>query len=139
MPLHRSTRQTRPPSYLQDFHCNLAAHYTDTTKSIYSHSVLYPISKYLAYDQLSPTYKHFVLSVSSQSEPQFFHQAVKFPQWREAMKAELDAMDLNHTWSIVHLPPGKHTIGCRWIFRIKYNSDGSVARHKACLVAKGYT
>ena len=55
------------------------------------------------------------------------------------MKAKLDAMKLNNTWSIVPLPAGKHTIGCRWIYKMKYKSDGSIDRHKARLVAKGYT
>ena len=55
------------------------------------------------------------------------------------MKAELDAMDFNKTWSIVPLPEGKHSIGCKWIFKIKYRSDGTIERHKARLVAKGYT
>ena len=36
------------------------------------------------------------------------------------------------------LPTGKKAIGCRWVFTIKVNPDGSVARLKARLVAKGY-
>ena len=62
-----------------------------------------------------------------------------FLECREAMKVELDAMELNNTWFVVPLPAGKHTIGCRWIYKIKYKSDGSVDRHKARLAAKGYT
>ena len=33
---------------------------------------------------------------------------------------------------------GKKAIGCRWVFAVKFNLDGSVARLKARLVAKGY-
>ena len=34
---------------------------------------------------------------------------------------------------------GKKMVGCKWIFSIKYNVDGSVNRYKAQLVAKGFT
>ena len=44
----------------------------------------------------------------------------------------------NGTWGLVHLPTGKKVIGCRWVFTVKVNLDGSVARLKACLVSKGY-
>ena len=36
------------------------------------------------------------------------------------------------------LPTGKKAIGCRWVFVVKFTSDGSIARLKARLVAKGY-
>ena len=29
-------------------------------------------------------------------------------------------------------------VGCKWIFRVKYKSDGSVVKNKARLVANGF-
>ena len=48
-------------------------------------------------------------------------------------------MEDNHTWSVAPLPEGKHSIGCRWVYKVKYKSNGQVDRYKARLVAKGYT
>ena len=55
------------------------------------------------------------------------------------MAEELQAMDLNNAWTVVPLPSGKQPIGCRWIYKIKHNSDGTVAHYKARLVAQGFT
>ncbi len=45
----------------------------------------------------------------------------------------------NKTWEICQLPKNKKPVGCKWIYKIKYNSDGSIERYKARLVAKGFT
>jgi hypothetical protein len=37
------------------------------------------------------------------------------------------------------LPAGKYAVGCRWIFKIKFNADGTIERHKAWLVAQGFS
>lgn len=37
------------------------------------------------------------------------------------------------------LPEGKTPIGCKWVYKIKRKSDGTVDRHKARLEEKGYT
>ena len=55
------------------------------------------------------------------------------------MKEELDALSKNHTWDLVTLPPGKSVVGCKWIYKIKTHSDGSIEHYKARLVAKGFT
>ncbi|RVW55183.1 Retrovirus-related Pol polyprotein from transposon RE1 [Vitis vinifera] len=55
------------------------------------------------------------------------------------MSEELRALKENSTWSLTTLPPGKHTVGCKWVYRIKYRADGTIERYKARLVAKGYT
>lgn len=52
------------------------------------------------------------------------------------MKSEISALESNNTWEIIHFPKGKHAIGCKWVFRIKYNSNGSIGWYKARLGSK---
>ncbi|KAL3511542.1 hypothetical protein ACH5RR_024259 [Cinchona calisaya] len=43
-----------------------------------------------------------------------------------------------HTWDLADLPPEKSAVGCKWVYKIKTHSDGTIERYKACLVAKGF-
>ena len=131
------TRLTKQPTYLLDYHCYLAQSSPSSPAS--TNSVMYPISTFLTNKKLSPSFRTFVLAITSQTEPQFFSQAVQFQVWRDAMADELRALASNKTWSICSLPLGKHPIGCKWVYKIKFKADGTVERHKAWLVAKGFT
>ena len=42
----------------------------------------------------------------------------------------------NDTWDLVDLPQDRNAIGCKWVFRVKYNSRGEVKRR---LVTQGYS
>ena len=55
------------------------------------------------------------------------------------MKEELDALQKTRTWDLVDLPFGKSSIGCKWVYKIKTRSDGTVDNYKARLVARGFT
>lgn len=59
-------------------------------------------------------------------------------EWIKAMKEELNAINKNQTWEMVDLPEGKNAIGLKWVIKTKYHADGSIERHKAWLVVKGY-
>lgn len=141
-PLPRSTRSHRPPAHLQDFHCSHAHLHATPVSSSTAQSgkgTRYPLSSFISYKNLSASHKNFASAVSSTIEPTYFSQAVLIPHWREAMDSELKALEQNNTWTITTLPPNKMSIGCKWVYKTKYNSDGSIERYKARLVAKGYT
>lgn len=54
------------------------------------------------------------------------------------MDTEHQALIRNNTWRLVPRPKGKNIIGCKWVYKVKRNADGSVDWYKARLVAKGY-
>eukprot|EP01018_Ginkgo_biloba_P008186 Gb_28461 [translate_table: standard] len=72
--------------------------------------------------------------VLSVDEPSTFEEASKEQKWN----AENQEVQKNRTWDLVELHAGKQAIGCRWVYRTKYKADGSIDKHKAKLVAKGY-
>lgn len=53
------------------------------------------------------------------------------------MASEIEALQNNGTWTITTLPPRKKALGCKWIYKIKYHSDGTIERFKARLVILG--
>lgn len=59
-------------------------------------------------------------------------------KWRDAMNTEFNALMQNGTWDLVPGDGSKNVVGCKWVFRIKRKSDGTIERYKARLVAKGF-
>ncbi|XP_019157775.1 PREDICTED: uncharacterized protein LOC109154439 [Ipomoea nil] len=52
------------------------------------------------------------------------------------MDVEFNALIHNQTWRLVPPRRDMNVIGCKWVFRVKRKSDGSIERYKARLVAK---
>ena len=55
------------------------------------------------------------------------------------MQHELSILQKNNTWVLVDLPKGKKAISCKWFYKLKLKSDGSIERYKARLVGRGFT
>ncbi|KAA0054937.1 Beta-galactosidase [Cucumis melo var. makuwa] len=61
------------------------------------------------------------------------------PEWKNVVMEEMKALEKNNTWEICALPKGHKPVGCKWVFTLKYKVDGTLDRHKARLIVKGFT
>ncbi|GKD83116.1 retrovirus-related pol polyprotein from transposon TNT 1-94, partial [Tanacetum coccineum] len=130
--LRKSQRTRTIPTKLKDFQ-----HYqpSSTNSVITKHHT----SHFINYNNIqNPTTLHFINSITHETEPNSYTQASKNPKWVEAMNNEISALESNHTRELTTLPHNKHAIGYKWVFRIKYNANGSIDKYKARLVAKGF-
>jgi len=55
------------------------------------------------------------------------------------MKEEIKTIEKNKTWELADCPKDKYIIGVKWVFKTKLNPDGTIHKHKARLVAMGYS
>ncbi|KAF7345200.1 Retrovirus-related pol polyprotein [Mycena sanguinolenta] len=58
--------------------------------------------------------------------------------WMEPMQKEYANLVSRDTWQLVDAPPGANVIECKWVFAVKYNTEGEVIKRKARLVTKGF-
>lgn len=71
------------------------------------------------------------------ANPILFKYAVKDNECIQAIHEEIEAIHKNKTWELAYLKEGKQAIGLKWIFKSKFNPDGTLLRKKARVVAKG--
>lgn len=91
-----------------------------------------PSSAHLAHSALIST-------LHSTTESKGFKSITKHPEWVAAMDDEIRALRANGTWDLVPRPPSVNIMGSKWVFCTKYRADGTIERHKAQLVAQGFT
>ncbi|MCO5613510.1 hypothetical protein L7F22_067787 [Adiantum nelumboides] len=93
---------------------------------------MYPVDR-LMYDGFVAKHFAFMAKVAQDVEPTCFEEATENDKWQEAMNEEMDALYGNETWELAPLPKDKKPIGCRWVYKIKHNSDGSMANVRAII------
>jgi len=127
----KSTRTHKKPNYLEDYVCSNSAsegqcfYFSTLTNFCIPHGKLAEVAT--------------CTSVINITEPSTFVEAAAHPGWHVAMDKEIQALLDNDTWDIVSLPMGKKPIGCKWVYKVKYKSDGNLERLKARLVIQGFT
>lgn len=69
--------------------------------------------------------------------PRSHLKALQDPHWHKAMDEECHAVISNGTWKLVPRPRGVNILRSMWLFKQKFNADGSLSCYKARLVAIG--
>lgn len=123
--LGRGHRKKVAPVTLQNFVTN-----TVLSKPIEDDTSRYPIANYVDCDRFSAIHQAYLAVITTGVEPKTFSQAMKDELWWNAMRDKIGALDLNKTWTIEDLPRGKKAIGCKWVYKLKCRSDGTLERHK---------
>lgn len=122
--LRRTTRVSKPPSWMQSYITKPFPTPSTNVVSVTTH-------------QVAAEFSCFLSTLTTRPDPTCFKQAVQNPDWVRAMNIELEALESNQTWDITTLPPGKKSIGCKWLYKTKYKADGSIDRFKSRLVILG--
>nr|GEZ25353.1 putative reverse transcriptase, RNA-dependent DNA polymerase, Gag-polypeptide of LTR copia-type [Tanacetum cinerariifolium] len=121
----RSSRDSKMPARFNDY--------------VVGSSRKYGLEKYVTYSNLGKINYCFSTTLNKSTEPFTYEEAIKNPNWIEAMNNEIDALNRNNTWTICDLPHGRKAVGSKWLSKVKYKSTCAIDRYKARLVAKGFS
>lgn len=54
------------------------------------------------------------------------------------MEEDLNSIIDNKMWELATLPGDHHSVGLKWVFKLKKDLAGEIVKHKARQVTKGY-
>jgi hypothetical protein len=83
-------------------------------------------------------YSPSAFTVTTLSESESYRDAIFHLKWQHTMAEEIAALEQTGTWDLVPCPSRVHLITCKWVYKVKIHSDGSLERYKARLVARGF-
>lgn len=92
----------------------------------------------MSYQTLSTNFRVFTANLDNTEIPKNSRDALKILEWREAVMEEIRALEKNETWDMVKLPKCKRPVGCKWVFNVKYKTDGTIESYKARLEEKSF-
>ncbi|GAA0163351.1 transmembrane signal receptor [Lithospermum erythrorhizon] len=138
----RGKRRKMPSSKLRDYVTNTVKVMSPSPPSCLPPSVKtsgtsFLITRFVNCNRFSLRHRMFLGAITTGLEPRSYKEAMKDKGWRDAMHYEIQALEANGIWELVQLPPGQRALGSRWVYKVKYNSDGSLERLKARLVVFG--
>lgn len=90
--------------------------------------------------EINDAYETAFMAVNN--EPVNYNDAVNCEhkeKWLSAKKDEFNSLIQNNTWTLVEKPINASVIDNKWVYKIKYKSNGDVERYKARLVVRGFT
>jgi hypothetical protein len=71
-------------------------------------------------------------------EDRYSYVAIVHQEWQHTMDEELAVLERTSTWDIVPFPSHVRPIMCKWIYKVKTRSNGTLECYKAHLVARGF-
>jgi hypothetical protein len=74
-----------------------------------------------------------------EKEPTFFEESIQKKEWEDSMLEEYQSILKNDVWEIVPRPKRKDVVSSKWLYKIKHVVDGSIEKHKARFVARGFS
>ena len=81
-------------------------------------------------------------NIAHGEEPKTHAQAMASPdaaEWLAAERYELDQLARLDVYDLTLLPPGRSRTGCRWVYKIKRDTEGNIILYRARIVAQGFT
>nr|GEU33773.1 ribonuclease H-like domain-containing protein [Tanacetum cinerariifolium] len=123
--LRRSSRTMRQPARLNDY--------------VVNKSKKYGLEKYVTFSRLNSINYCFSTTLNKSTEPTTYSEAIKNPNWIEAMNNEIEALNRNDTWIICDLLARRKAVSSKWLWKIKYKSTGEIERYKARVISKGFS
>ena len=100
---------------------------------------LYMLPYFVSHKRLSLSHKKFLTNLNTIIILRALFETLNSKEWKQVMRAEMDALEKNRVLDMVELPRGKSLVRCKWVFIVKHKVGGFLESYKARLIATSYT